>query len=706
MKLSKALSYAFFIISALASDTWVSYSGPQYVAMSCKAAVENVTTYCPGSKKKKGYGCACKNKAELGSWISCAYQHTSEFDTDVESAIIQFCSKAKKVPTHSSLKKQYKNATGYIVDIDTKAQKPKTTNVPIKGALVDNFYTRYYDSYHSRWGNYRTSHYLGISFLAILVGIMVIAGIFNWLCVISPTVENKSKGVLTKKLVKYITLPATFGKKHIEAWKLGQLPDRFESILVCGIFLYSLFSCAIIGFSYHDGDPVFKKRSAGISRYYGDRTAILASYQFPLLFIFPGRNNIFQLFTRWKYSRFVTLHKWIARIVLLEMLVHAISFAVQSAGLGKTASRLASTYYRYGIVSMILLCLMGVTSVFFIRRYSYQVFAFCHIVLAAVFLYAIYYHVDTLEFAPYYWACIAIWVFDRFIRLLRVLQFGGVRNARVQLINDTTLRITVSSAFGLWKTYPGAHAFIRFLTPGTFWQTHPFTIILYLKEENTIRFYCKVKQGATKRIANFVKAEKGSSRNIWITVDGPYGNQNPYHHYDKAVFISSGNGFPGSYPSVKSLLDSSSKTEIKLYWTIPDYSYIDCFAEELSILKRLPFNPVVYVTHSNNSFPIIDVSESINDSSTNSENESKGSTQVRELSTSNEIKKYFDYITFIEGRMDSRQIVEKELSNTNGTIAFGCCAHARINDTVRAELVKHLKGSDPNFSYFEETQVW
>ncbi|KAF6012706.1 hypothetical protein HII12_002228 [Brettanomyces bruxellensis] len=599
MKLSKALSYAFFMISAFASDTWVSYSGPQYVAMSCKAAIENVTTYCPGSKKKKGYGCACKNKAELGSWISCAYQHTSEFDTDVESAIIQFCSKAKKVPTHSSLKKQYKNATSYIVDIDTKAQKPKTTNVPIKGALVNNLYT-----------------------------------------------------------------------------------------------------------SYHDGDPVFKKRSAGISRYYGDRTAILASYQFPLLFIFPGRNNIFQLFTRWKYSRFVTLHKWIARIVLLEMLVHAISFSVQSAGLGKTASRLASTYYRYGIVSIILLWLMGATSVFFIRRYSYQVFAFCHIVLAAVFLYAIHYHVNTLEFAPYYWTCIAIWVFDRFIRSLRVLQFGGVRNARVQLINDTTLRITVSSAFGLWRTYPGAHAFIRFLTPGTFWQTHPFTIISYLKEENTIRFYCKVKQGATKRIANFVKAEKGPSRNIWITVDGPYGNQNPYHHYDKAVFISSGNGFPGSYPSVKSLMDTSSKTEIKLYWTIPDYSYIDCFAEELSALKGLPFNPVVYVTHPNNCFPIIDISESVNESSTNSENESKGSAQVRELSTSNEIKKYFDYITFIEGRMDSQQIVERELSNANGTVAFGCCAHARINDTVRAELVKHLKGSDPNFSYFEETQVW
>lgn len=139
-------------------------------------------------KPKKCVSTLCwKETAFDRSWISCAYQHTSEFDTDVESAIIQFCSKAKKVPTHSSLKKQYKNATSYIVDIDTKAQKPKTTNVPIKGALVNNLYTRYSDSYRSRWGNYRTSHYLGISFLAILAGIMVIAGIFNWLCVIDPT---------------------------------------------------------------------------------------------------------------------------------------------------------------------------------------------------------------------------------------------------------------------------------------------------------------------------------------------------------------------------------------------------------------------------------------------------------------------------------------------------------------------------------------
>jgi len=707
MKLANAFSYAFVIVAAYAADTWVSYSGAQYVAMSCVAAIENVTTYCSASKAKSDtYLCACKNNAELGAWVSCAYQHTSVYDADVESAIIGFCSTTKKIPTHVSLKRQYKNASSYIVNIDTKAEKPKKTNVPIKGALVDSLYSEYLGSYQSRWGNFRTSHYLGIAFLAILGGIMIFAGIFNWLCVISPSVENKSKNGLTKSLIRYITLPATFGRKHIETWKLGNIPDRFETILISGIFLYTLLSCAIIGVSYHKGDPVFKTRSAGISRYYGDRTAILISYQFPLLFIFPGRNNIFQLFTRWKYSRFVTLHKWIARIVLLETLVHAIAFAIQSSALGKTATRLASTYYIYGIVAMVPMYLMGLTSVFIIRRYFYQVFTFCHIVLAAVFLYTIYYHVDSLEFADYYWSCMAIWVFDRFIRLVRVLQFGGVRKAHVQLLKGSILKITVSYASCWPKPYPGSHAFIRFLTPKTFWQTHPFSVISFSEEKHTLHFYCKVKQGVTKRIANYAKASKDLSTNIRITVDGPYGNQNPYHHYDKAVFISSGNGFPDIYPSIKSLIKSSSKTMIKFYWTIPNYSYIDCFVEELSTLKDLAFNPVVYVTHPEISAPMVDVTSSSNENSMNSEEESKNSVQVRELTTSKEIKDYFKYLTFVEGRMDSQQIVNTELKTETGTVAFGCCAHPSINDTVRAELVKHLTNSDPNFSYFEETQVW
>ena len=58
------------------------------------------------------------------------------------------------------------------------------------------------------------------------------------------------------------------------------------------------------------------------------------------------------------------------------------------------------------------------------------------------------------------WAAIAVWVFDRAVRLGRIF-FFGVRKATVSIKGGETLKIEVPKP-KYWKSIAGGHAFIQF----------------------------------------------------------------------------------------------------------------------------------------------------------------------------------------------------------------------------------------------------
>ena len=83
---------------------------------------------------------------------------------------------------------------------------------------------------------------------------------------------------------------------------------------------------------------------------------------------------------------------------------------------------------------------------------------------------------------------IAIWAADRTIRLGRLVSFG-LPVADVALLSDDTIRVSVSKP-NHWTAAPGGHAFVQFLRPTIFWQSHPFTFI-ETPDGNSIVFIVK-----------------------------------------------------------------------------------------------------------------------------------------------------------------------------------------------------------------------
>ena len=54
------------------------------------------------------------------------------------------------------------------------------------------------------------------------------------------------------------------------------------------------------------------------------RTGVVAYIIAPLIFLFAVRNNFSLWVTDWLHSTFILLHRWIARIFTLQVLVHSL----------------------------------------------------------------------------------------------------------------------------------------------------------------------------------------------------------------------------------------------------------------------------------------------------------------------------------------------------------------------------------------------
>src|SRR3569833_3962451 len=114
-----------------------------------------------------------------------------------------------------------------------------------------------------------------------------------------------------------------------------------------------------------------------------------------------------------------------------------------------------------------------------IRHAFYETFKIIHIVLAALALAGLYYHL-ALKHLPqiqFIFPIIMIWVVDRVARFVRLLWINAGRGGTktlVEALPGTACRVTVRLARP-WAFKPGQHAYLYM--PGiSFWQSHPFSV--------------------------------------------------------------------------------------------------------------------------------------------------------------------------------------------------------------------------------------
>ncbi|KAK6462664.1 ferric reductase [Scheffersomyces coipomensis] len=699
---------ALFVIACLtsissASDDFEIFHESTFPNLACTALIGKMATFFT----KGGSYCDVKLQQALGT-----YTHCLETIPDPNARKNFLISCAAYNLTEEQYLDSYNNATKYLLNTtaDPTFNATKISYLPV--LLPKKRVIGAWKSERGRYYNYNYAFYYGVTLFSYWYLILFMAGICNLAYFVCPNfIKQKLTGPAANKFRQLFTLPALGSKSHAHhtvAFKFFVyfVPTRLESVLVgIWIILAIVFNC--ISFTHDSPNIIWPQKPTEMGRKIADRSGQICLWLLPNLILFSGRNNVMQWISGWNYSRFILIHKWNARMATLMGILHAIGMTYNGKGLGKYEMRNKQPYVRWGYVSLIAMCLLSFHSMLVFRKSRYELFILIHIILAIFFIAGGWIHTSNDGFQQWYYAATAIWGFDRLVRLIRLFSFG-VRTAEVQLIANETLRVKVPRP-AHWKPFPGCHAFIHFLRPTCFWQSHPFTIVDSVVEDNTINFYIKVKGGITHGLYQYLSKQPNNKALIKVSIEGPYGQKISINKYENTVFIAGGNGIPGLYYEATDIAKTiGDKTRIKLYWVIRHYRSIEWFYPELLRLKNTNIEPIIYITQ-----PHVGLVEPIFSHGNESEEEEEEEQQEKKSDTVEEstdyigkLKNKLNFIEFREGKPDFYTIVGEEIKETNGPIAFASCAHGSMVDDTRKGVVDHINNTKYRVELFEQQQTW
>ena len=492
----------FFTLFALTTAKYHIYHKPELIGRACKTALFRTAIFCVG-ENSYSLKCQCSNIDAMGSYLYCGYEnsHGESTISGFENWFLAQCPNS----TVEEMRQVYANVSNYIVDVSTIPNFNKSVPVHVPVRYKSKIYNVALRSGKAFYGNFGDSVYMGAGLMGYWAVIILCGAIVNFTSKFAPNLllsTNKRFGnsSFVRLYRKHISVPATFRFSHTNNVFLGGLlPTRLESLIILGYFALNVaFECARI--YYVANNTIFSSRSTQLSRIVGDRSGIISLFLMCLTFLFGGRNNFLIWLTGWKQSTFMTYHKWIARMLIIVVVLHSIAMLIYAC-IGQAFSYwILQDWYRWGCVATVAGAIIFIQAISWLRVNYYETFLCIHIVMAVFFLVGTWGHIDIFDENQWTSAAIAVWVFDRFVRIVR-LSFFGIRTAKATVISNETLEITVPK-HNWWPTFPGAFGYVHFMRTSLFWQSHPLTFVDTDGEH--IKFFIKVKNGATKSIYKYL----------------------------------------------------------------------------------------------------------------------------------------------------------------------------------------------------------
>lgn len=660
------------------------------------------------------YGSICSYTPAFQSWVSCISDSIYHLSKNVNTGafnkslreVQNTCSLIKPEIKNMTLDQYYQilnNASHFIQDDYPVDKNDGLINYPIK--VNDSAVNPIIIGYHNYFNNMDRSNFSVYFYYIYFFIFFFIASVINYMNHTNVlqffnrwTVLCKIKGFLIKCLYKghhtnYINL---LGNKFI-----ALLPSRLETSILTN---YIILNGVILAFGYRidPANSLFRTKTQQILRLVADRAGILAFGNLPIIFLFGTRNNMLMTLTDFDFATFISLHKWVGRIMILHSLLHSCCYLCYSILASSFKYSELELYYKCGIFTMILLLLLFLMSLGYIRKNHYELFLYIHIVLVVAFMGACWKHVENLGWKNWLIISAMMWIAERLARVYNILKNGGVLKSKLSLIgsrdsiDDTLIRVSIDKKNHNLCLKPGQYYFIYFMHPLIFWQSHPFTAI-ELKEKNKIIIVLKPKGGASKVLHESLLKTSGNL-DIKVALEGPYGHSAPIHHSDNIILFAAGTGIPGPLFHAMDLstrLDEYSDKKVQLVIIIRDKMILNAFRDELFALRNKitvqifltrEVHPKAATGHDNLHI-------------TQSENTSLIS---RDISMEN--MKTFAKVSF--GRPNIVDIVKPCIEPRKSLSVLSCGAPQFVDclrDIISPLIIKH---PESNIDYYEEFQRW
>ncbi|CZT45702.1 uncharacterized protein RSE6_06034 [Rhynchosporium secalis] len=331
-------------------------------------------------------------------------------------------------------------------------------------------------------------------------------------------------------LKKYITVPATFGYRRAQNVGWCTIPTRVQSLAIVAFVVMNVVLCSCSYWTF-EGNMYWPNPRDQFLRYFADRTGIISTANLILVWTFGIRNNTLLWLTGWDFAAYNMFHRWVARVATVQAVLHSVVYTVLIVIAQDSWSEAWTYYLAYFersyfwngvLVSSIDSFLNRLEANKSVVGYYFRGFypsrlglspsqkLLRNLPLAAHYrLYPdalnyvlvssltpgpqfpsvhTYFHSHVVPFrnyALYIYPCVIIWLFDRLLRILRILSFNprfwDTKATIVYSPDSNIVHMSVPYSKAWMKPRPGGFYYVYFLSADRWWQwrgweSHPFTL--------------------------------------------------------------------------------------------------------------------------------------------------------------------------------------------------------------------------------------
>jgi hypothetical protein len=131
---------------------------------------------------------------------------------------------------------------------------------------------------------------------------------------------------LFNKVKPYLIWPSIMGTYHVRPlpYQIGYAPTTGQGLYILAFVVVNIVMTATdyrlaLPHAWYGSDKYY----VGMA-YVMWRTGAFALYYLPLVILFSGRNNVLLWLSNWSHSTYMLLHRWVARVFAVHVILHSV----------------------------------------------------------------------------------------------------------------------------------------------------------------------------------------------------------------------------------------------------------------------------------------------------------------------------------------------------------------------------------------------
>jgi predicted ferric reductase len=447
------------------------------------------------------------------------------------------------------------------------------------------------------------------------------------------------------------------------------------------------------------------------------------------LVVLAGRNNPLISLLSISFDTYNVFHRWIGRITVALSVVHTIAWLiVRTAATGGGGVAYALTHDVFlivGLVGVVTMILLVITTFSPLRHAFYETFLTSHIIMAILILGSALVHcwISNLPQLPVIQVVCVLYLVERLWR------FGSTVCTTMRIRSPSDFRFAPCTVWELpgdacrvtihlprhQRLKPGMHAYLRIVGPKLrLWHCHPFSIawaeevpcrhslpmssasarqsqFSYEKETSSlstvatsttdVSFIIHAQTGFTRTLLQQSQLMNGKPLHVRASVEGPYGGHHSLDSYGHVVLYAGASGITHQLSYVRHLMEAHHQgtvatQRITLIWVVRDMDYLEWVRDWMDRVlamtgRREVLRVKLFVTRP------------------------KNPGDVRSPSAT---------VQMFPGRPDVDQLLGEEVADQHGAMAVTVCGPGSMADGVREAVRRRQYGSV--IDLIEESFTW